>query len=92
MAGWSMEMELVMAARKRRKNQRKPTILPSGICSKTSGRVLKPRAKVPPTAPAAPRKTNAAGMVIMPPRETSKNSFPATAVVELSAISSLRRM
>ena len=50
------------------------------------------RAAGRPTAPAAPRKTNAAGTVIMPPSETSKNSLPATAVVELRAMSSLRRM
>ncbi len=54
--------------------------------------VLKPRAKVPPTTPAAPRKMKAAGMVIIPPSDTSKNSLPATAVVELSAMSSLRRI
>ena len=92
MAGCNMESELVIAARKRRKNQRKPTQRPSGMCSKTSGRVLNPSAKVPPTAPAAPRKIKAAGMVIMPPSDTSKNSLPATAVVELKAMSSSRRM
>ena len=89
MAGWSMERELVSAAMKRRKNQRKPKSWPAGMWAKTRGRVWKPRPKVPPVVPATPRKIKAAGMVIRPPSETSQNSFPAAAVVELRAISSL---
>ncbi len=60
--------------------------------AKTTGRVLKPRPKVPvctaAMVPVAPRKTKAAGMVIMPPKPTSKSSLVAEAVMPESTTSS----
>jgi len=69
MAGWSIESELVTAARKRREKKRKPTSWPRGIEAKTMGRVMKPRLKtdfVASAVPAGPRKMKAAGTMIIP--------------------------
>ena len=57
-----------------------------------TGRAWKPRPIVDPATAAsgaAPRKMNAAGIVISPPRHTSQNSFAADAVSADSATSSV---
>ena len=59
---------------------------------KTTGSVLKPRPNVPVVAPLAPRNTNAAGIVMSPPKPTSKSSFVADAVrLERTTSSFFRR-
>ena len=93
MAGCNMERELVIAARKSMKNHKNPTSRPNGMYSNTTGSVLNPRENVEfnePAMPTAPRNTNAAGMVISPPRHTSKNSLVEAAVKPESTTSSLR--
>ena len=93
LAGCNIEIELVIAARKRRKNQAKPMNRPIvPMCSKTTGRALNPTAKVPPSTATAveatPRKTTAEVMVMSPPKPTSKSSLVALAVRPDSAMSS----
>ena len=94
MAGWSIDSELVIAARKSMKNQIAAITLPSGISAKTTGNVWKPSPKVPDCAaaiaPVAPRKTKAAGIVIIPPKPTSKSSLVDEAVRPERTTSSLR--
>src|SRR5688572_28279505 len=92
-AGCSIESELVIAARNNMKNQTDPKKFPKGMCAKTTGSVLNPRLKEDPVTVLVnpmPRKTTAAGIVIRPPRATSKNSFVADAVNPDSTTSSLR--
>ena len=78
------------------KNQKPPIRLPAGICANTTGSVLKPRPKVPvctaAIVPEAPRNTKAAGIVIRPPKPTSKSSLVAEAVRPETTTSSLRFM
>ena len=66
------------------KNQKPPIRLPAGICANTTGSVLKPRPNVPvctaAIVPDAPKNTNAAGIVIKPPKPTSNSSLVADAV------------
>ncbi len=88
--GCSIEIELVMAARKRRKNQANPIQRPISAHLMENDRQsleAKPEGAVP-TIPLAPRKTNAAVIVIKPPKPTSKSSFVALAVKPDNAMSS----
>ena len=54
MLGWSIERELVTAARNSRKKNMKPKTHPSGICAKNSGSTLKPRSNRLSPAPITP--------------------------------------
>ena len=89
--GCNIETLLVIAAKNSMKNQQKPKKRPPGISAKTFGKALKPSPKVPCCVAAIPKKMNAAGRVINPPRQTSKNSFTALAVHPLSATASFFR-
>src|SRR5688572_16700246 len=94
--GWYIEIELVMAARKSMKNQTAPMRLPNGMCAKTTGRVVKPRPKLPPCTaamvPERPRKMKDAVRVMSPPKPTSNSSLVAEAVRPESTTSERRRM
>ena len=88
-----MESEEVIAAINRRKKKSPPKKCPAGIYSKTPGRAKKPRERELAFSPAeiidsGPRKINAAGITIIPPRATSKKPLPDAAETELSAMSS----
>ena len=91
MTGWSIETLLVMAATNNMKNQRKPKSLPPAIKANTFGNARKPKSNVPCSPAATPRKMNAAGKVIKPPRQTSKNSFMLLDVSPLNTTSSFSR-
>ncbi len=73
------------------KNHRNPKRLPNFMCMNTTGRVLNPRSKDESMGKATPRNTKAAGIVMRPPRQTSKNSLIELAVSPESTTSSLRR-
>ena len=93
MLGWSIERELVTAARNSRKKNMNPKTHPSGICAKNSGSTLKPRSNrlsPAPITPDIPKNATAAGTVIIPPRQTSQNSLALHDVTELRTMSSLR--
>ena len=88
-----MESELVTAARNSRKKNINPKTQPSGICAKNSGKTLNPRSNrlsPAPITPDIPKNATAAGTVIIPPRQTSQNSFALHEVTELRTMSSPR--
>ena len=75
--GWSIDKLLVIAAKNSMKNHKKPKTCPPGISANTFGNALNPNEKeleVKVAKVVAPKKIKAAGIVMVPPRQTSKNS------------------
>ena len=78
--GCSIEIELVMAARKRRKNQANPIQRPTRPFAQRPPAMFGSRARSRRRRRWRPRKTNAAVIVMSPPKPTSKSSLVELAV------------